>query len=130
MSSNPVESPKALLFFDALKAAAVLVFLGSIAFLATGHAAWLGGLWIAAGWIAVNAFFLHRILLDVMSGKMPDKKKIYLVLLVKFPVLYLAGFLALYFGWARLEGVAAAFTAYLAACACLAAARRIKRKPS
>ena len=117
----------------ALKTTVVLVLAGSVVVVFTGRSEWLGGLWIATGWIAANTFFLRRMLQDVASGKMPDRRKIFLILSVKFPVLYLFGFSVLYFRLARLEGVAAAFTAYLAASAVhagLAAANRIRRKQS
>lgn len=117
MGSNPVSGSKSFLFFDALKTASVLVFLFSIALVVIRRTDWLGGVWITAGWIAANAYIMKRLLEDVADRKPFDRRKVQLILLIKFPVLYLTGFLALYLGWARLEGAAAAFTAYFAACA-------------
>ncbi len=128
MGSNPVEAPKSLLFFDALKIALGLVAAGSVAAAVTGRGAWIGGMWLTLLWIAANAYVLKRLLLDVASGKLIDKQKIQLVLLIKFPVLYMIGFLALYFRWARLEGAAAAFTAYIAACGLQVLTNQIKKK--
>ena len=102
-------------FFEALKPAGLLILAVSGVLLATGRAPWLPGLWLAFAWIAGNAFFLNRILLETVSGKMPDRRKIFLVLIVKFPVLYLLGIALLVVGWVRLEAAAAAFTAYFAA---------------
>lgn len=128
MILNSSERKKSLLFFDALSPAALLILLGSGAFVWAGRPSWVPGLWLAFAWIGANAFLLNRILLEAASGKFPDRRKIFLVLVVKFPVLYLLGFAVLVLGWVRLEAAAAAFTAYLAAAAFLAARPRILRK--
>lgn len=86
---------------------------GSVVLAVTGRLNWVPGVWLAFGWIAANAFLLNRILVEAGAGKLPDRRKIYLVLVVKFPVLYIVGLALLVSGWVRLEAAAAAFTAYL-----------------
>ena len=128
MVSERVTPAKEFVFGAALKIAAVLAVLASAACAFWGRWKDAAGMWAALGWIAVNAWLLGRILEDVAAGKAPDRRKIFGVLIVKFPVLYLAGFFALAARWVSLEGAAAAFTVYLAAVAFCAARSKFGNK--
>ena len=92
----------------ALDVVATLVLLG------VGRASWLLGLWGAATWFWLNAFWLWRITAWVPAGEQaPTKSTVLKWCLVKFPVLYLIGFGFLLIPGVRLAGVFVTFTVFL-----------------
>lgn len=58
---------------------------------------WLAGLLTGTCWSLVNFWFLFSLLKIGLTGQ--DKRKLYLILFLKFPVLYTAGFLILISGY-------------------------------
>jgi hypothetical protein len=62
----------------------------SVCLVAMGHGRWAAGVWVAVIWSVVNFSLVLRIL--EASILKDTKTNIGRILLVKFPVLYLAGF--------------------------------------
>ena len=67
----------------------------SLVFFARG--AWMFGLgiWVSAAWIFLNFYFLFRMLQIGFEPKIRKSDKILLLSILKFPVLYVAGFFIL-----------------------------------
>ena len=68
---------------------------GSLFFFARG--AWLFGLgiWVSAAWIFLNSFFLFRLLQIGFKPRVRMNDQILFLSILKFPVLYIAGFFVL-----------------------------------
>ena len=72
---------------------ALIVALGAIFM---GQWKWAAGILAGACWIFINLFFLFQLLEIGMTARVPRKKdKILLISILKFPVLYIAGFFIL-----------------------------------
>lgn len=83
-------------FFQKISVSAHLLSLVvSIGLLAMGHWPWSLGVMIATFWIFLNFFFLFRLMEIAMNPKGKAKDKILLFSILKFPVLYAAGFFIL-----------------------------------
>ena len=72
---------------------------------------WMLGFLIGAAWSAIN-FILIFAILRISILEQP-KKSLFAILLIKFPVLYLAGFLILSSGIFPISGIMAGLTAVL-----------------
>ena len=53
------------------------------------------GIWISAAWIFLNSFFLFRLMQIGFEPRVRRSDKILLLSILKFPVLYVAGFFIL-----------------------------------
>jgi hypothetical protein len=72
-----------------------LSFVTALCFFAAGRFLWCGGVAVGAAWSLLNGYFLFRL---VSLGLTPGKnmgRSIVLFSMLKFPVLYLAGYLIL-----------------------------------
>lgn len=77
----------------------------------------LGGMAAAFLWLLANSFLIHYLSKLVFEGGGADPRKrsrMYLVCLVKFPVLYLLGLWLLVLSPVSNEGILLSLTAYLA----------------
>ena len=61
-------------------------------------------------WSLLNLHFLASVITNVITSEKRDVVKIIVVLFVKFPVLYVAGFLLLRSGYLSAYGLVAGFT--------------------
>ncbi len=75
--------------------AALFVFAASLLFFVRG--AWLFGLgiWVSAAWIFLNSYFLFRLIQIGFEPRVRMNDQILLFSILKFPVLYVAGFFIL-----------------------------------
>jgi hypothetical protein len=92
---------------------AVLASLGSTVLGAPGL---LSGIWSSLVWFLLNGFMvlsLFRMVFAEKTKAIHRKRKLLLIGLVKFPVLYLAGFWLLVTPRVSLHGILIGFTAYL-----------------
>ena len=64
-------------------------------FLTTGLWKWALGVLVGAAWLYLNLYFLFRLIEIGMRLKMPKKEQILILSILKFPVLYAAGFFIL-----------------------------------
>jgi hypothetical protein len=80
----------------ALKINILVALAGALVLVLAKKLPWAGGFLIGAVWSTVNFLFLANILKIAILKK--DRKKLAALLLMKFPVLYLAGFLVLSMG--------------------------------
>jgi hypothetical protein len=76
-----------------VKISAFVVTVGAIALLATGRMMWALGMVIGAAWSAANLIFTVSIMKISVLKK--DPARLTALILVKFPVLYLIGFMIL-----------------------------------
>lgn len=86
-------------------------------FLTLGFQFWnrmrdIPGLWAGILWIGANAWMIHRILRSVSVQTPEERKRVYKLAVIKFPVLYLTGLFLLLTPWVTLEGVFGAFTLF------------------
>ncbi len=74
---------------------AILSLIVSMVFFARG--AWMFGLgiWVSASWIFLNFYFLFRMLQIGFEPKVRKSDRILLLSILKFPVLYVAGYFIL-----------------------------------
>ncbi|MDD2679768.1 MAG: hypothetical protein PHO03_03080 [Candidatus Omnitrophica bacterium] len=79
----------------AIKVNIILVAVAALAFAAMRKFSFSAGLLVGAGWSTANFLFTIS-LLEIALLRKP-KGKLLLLLLIKFPVLYLLGFLILFF---------------------------------
>ena len=91
----------------------------SLAFVAYAQYDWLGGIWASAAWFAANSFLLWRISAPAEAGRVPARGEILTWTVVKFPLLYLAGFGLMLVPGVKLKGVLVSATAYIACLAVL-----------
>lgn len=84
----------------------------------TGRSPWLIALALGSLWILANHYFLWRLSLSVAkSGS--SSGSVMGPLMLKFPVLYVAGGAMFFIPGFKVEGVIAAFTAYITVAALL-----------
>ena len=97
--SGGAESPEAHLyvFKKAMRVSLVAVFVISAAIALTGKHMWGLGFFTGTLWSVANFALLTRLLKMAVIDK--QKRRIGLLLLLKFPVLYLVGFLILRLGY-------------------------------
>lgn len=76
-------------------AAHLLALAAAAGLMMLGHWPWSLGVLVATFWIFLNFFFLFRLLDMVMNPKGKAKNRILLLSILKFPVLYAAGFFIL-----------------------------------
>ncbi len=67
----------------------------SLSALALGRIVWASGVMVGAFWVLLNVFFLFQLFEMSMNLREPKKGRILLLSVLKFPVLYLAGFFIL-----------------------------------
>ena len=72
-----------------------LCLAASLAFAAAGQWAGFFGVWVSAFWVFLNGFILFQLLRMAMKQGAQKSNKIFVFLMIKFPVLYLAGFFIL-----------------------------------
>ena len=104
------------------KIGARLTLVISIVALFFGRALWASGVLVGAAWIFLNFYFLFR-LLDVatssdvaprrMTGRYKDQ--IFLLSILKFPVIYVAGFFVLKSRFFPVSGILTGLTVFFAA---------------
>jgi len=87
--------------------------LASVAAVFRGPAEWTAGIWACGAWLLVNHYLIYKIVGMVRRGGEIQRRKIYALSLVKFPVLYLGGLGLLLLPWVHPEGVLIAFSVYL-----------------
>ncbi len=68
------------------------------------------GLALGAAWSLLNLYFLASVIKSVITNEKRDVLRIIVALFVKFPVLYVAGFLLLRSGYLSAFGLVAGFT--------------------
>lgn len=68
------------------------------------------GLFLGTAWGCLNLFFITQLILEVISLKKPNKGKVLLILLVKFPLLYFAGYILLRLNYFPVESLLIGFT--------------------
>jgi hypothetical protein len=72
---------------------------------------WASGFLVGAAWGFCNFYFLFRLIKMSFEAGTP-KPKIFRLLMIKFPVLYLAGFYILRTGFFPVLSIVAGFSAY------------------
>ncbi len=95
-----------------VKANFFLVVLLNVGLIFGGRGADIPGLWAGALWISANVWMIHRILRSVSVQDPKERKRVYALAIVKFPVLYVIGLFLLLARWVSLEGVFWAFTLF------------------
>ncbi len=91
-----------------------LCVLASLILIFMGHWSWSFGVLIGCFWIYLNTFFLFRLLEIGMTPHRPKQKDRILVLsILKFPVLYLAGFFILKSRFFPVYSILTGLTVYL-----------------
>lgn len=80
-----------------------------------GHADWIVGILAGSVWLFVKIWLLSKLVNVVQVPQAINQKAIFIICLIKFPVLYLMGLILLLQPFVRLEGVLIGFTAYLVA---------------
>ena len=75
--------------------AAIFTCAGSLFFFI--HGAWMfgAGIWVSAAWIYLNTYFLFRLVQIGLEPRVRMNDQILLFSILKFPVLYVAGFFIL-----------------------------------
>ena len=68
------------------------------------------GLFLGTAWGCLNLFFITQTIVEAFSLKKPNKGKLMLILLVKFPLLYSAGYLLLRLKYFPVESLLIGFT--------------------
>ena len=96
-----------------VKRSLILTVVCSVIGVFTGQGSWLAGLWAGFAWIALNSFLIDRLLRMSVAGNEFDRRKVFSICLIKFPVLYLLGFYLLISPHFRVEGLLTGFTLYL-----------------
>ena len=88
--------------------------LASLVLVGLGRAGWLLGVWGSAVWFWLNAFLLWRIAASLSAAKTTaNRDGVMKWVLIKFPVLYLAGIGFLLIPGVSLLGVLVTFTAFM-----------------
>ncbi len=106
-------------FFKNLTAlAAVLCLSAAAASLAFGAPLFAAGLLAGAAWIFLNSYFLFRLVHVGLEPKARVKDRILLFSILKFPVLYVAGFFILKSRVYPVYGILAGLTLFLLAFVC------------
>jgi hypothetical protein len=68
------------------------------------------GLFLGTVWGCLNLFFITQLIIEAVSLKKPNKGKVILILLVKFPLLYFAGYILLWLRYFSAESLIIGFT--------------------
>ena len=68
------------------------------------------GLFLGTAWCCLNLFFITQLVVEAFSLKKPNKGKLTLILLVKFPLLYSAGYILLRLKYFPVESLLIGFT--------------------
>lgn len=68
------------------------------------------GLFLGTAWGCLNLFFITQLVVEAFSLKKPNKGKLTLILLVKFPLLYFAGYILLRLKYFPVESLLIGFT--------------------
>jgi len=68
------------------------------------------GLFLGTAWGCLNLFFITQLVVEAFSLKKPNKGKLTLILLVKFPLLYYAGYILLRLRYFPVESLLIGFT--------------------
>jgi hypothetical protein len=68
------------------------------------------GLFLGTAWGCLNLFFITQLVVEAFSLKKPSKVKLSLILLVKFPLLYFAGYILLRLKYFPVESLLIGFT--------------------
>lgn len=68
------------------------------------------GLFLGTAWGCLNLFFITQLITEAISLKKPNKGRIILILLVKFPLLYFAGYMLLWLKYFPVESLVIGFT--------------------
>ena len=89
--------------------------LAAAAFLPAGRWLWAAGLVVGAFWVFLNTYFLFQILEMGFNPKARHRDKLLLFSILKFPVLYLAGFFILKSRFFPVWGILTGAGIYLAA---------------
>jgi hypothetical protein len=95
--------------------ASALVALTAVAFFAAGRPAGAAGTVVGGFWIFLNSFFLFQLLEMGMTAQARPKDRILLLTVLKFPVLYVAGYFILKSRYFPVSGILAGLTAFMGA---------------
>ncbi|HVP36614.1 MAG TPA: hypothetical protein VMT04_06410 [Terriglobales bacterium] len=68
------------------------------------------GIFLGTAWGCLNLFFIKQTIVEAFSLKKPNKGKLALILLVKFPLLYFAGYVLLRLKYFPAESLLIGFT--------------------
>jgi len=68
------------------------------------------GLFLGTVWGCLNLFFITQLVTEAFSLKKPNKSKLILILLVKFPLLYFTGYILLWLKYFPVESLLIGFT--------------------
>jgi hypothetical protein len=68
------------------------------------------GMFLGTAWGCLNLFFITQLVVEAFSLKKPNKGKLTLILLVKFPLLYYAGYILLRLRYLPVESLLIGFT--------------------
>ncbi|OGC79731.1 MAG: hypothetical protein A2W07_07035 [candidate division Zixibacteria bacterium RBG_16_43_9] len=68
------------------------------------------GLFLGTAWGCLNLFFITQLVVEAFSLKKPNKGKLTLILLIKFPLLYYAGYILLRLKYFPVESLLIGFT--------------------
>lgn len=68
------------------------------------------GLFLGTVWGCLNLFFITQLVTEAFSLKKPNKSKLILILLVKFPLLYFIGYILLWLKYFPVESLLVGFT--------------------
>lgn len=92
--------------------AAVLI-ITSVLFVFIGKTTWIWSSWGGFAWIFINSMAVFHLLELVRNDASVNRSKIVWLCLIKFPILYLAGFTLLLLPQTSVEGVLVVFTIFL-----------------
>ncbi len=84
--------------YRSLKASLIVAILVTGFSLIYGYHSFASGFFIAALWNIVNLWFIVLLVRLLFAGGKINKTKVWLLVLLKFPVLYTAGYIALRYG--------------------------------
>ncbi len=93
-----------------------LVLAASVVFALTGQLRMIPGVWVGAAWVFLNTYFLFQMIEIAYAADKARMKTIQWLLVIKFPVLYLAGFFILRTGVFPVMGVLTGLTLFFVAC--------------
>ncbi len=96
-----------------VKFTGVILVAASVFLVYVNRTSWLAGVWGAWVWLGLNSFAIFQLLEIVRRGGEINRRKIFAICMVKFPVLYLLGLACLLLPGVAAEGVLVSFTVYL-----------------
>jgi hypothetical protein len=68
------------------------------------------GILVGTGWSCLNLYFLANLIKEALNPQKPKKTKVTLIILVKFPLLYLLGYLILRLNYFPVLSLLSGFT--------------------